>query len=117
MSVRGIIHRLLSTTVRVETWLKPTAPAIGLAEEFRPRIEQVTLEHGDLLFLYTDGVTDASNPRLEPFGTFRLAELLRENIDLSASDIAQAVRRGLEAFGDGLALEDDTTFVALKISE
>ncbi len=98
-------------------WLKPTAPAIGLAEEFHPRTELVTLEHGDLLFLYTDGVTEAFNPELEPFGTLRLAELLGENADLGASNIIQTVRRGLEAFGDGHALEDDTTFVALKISE
>jgi len=98
------------------TWLKPTAPAIGLAEEFHPRTELVTLEHGDLLFLYTDGVTEAFNPALEPFGAVRLAKLLGENADLSASNIIQTVRQGLEAFGDSHALEDDTTFVALKIS-
>jgi sigma-B regulation protein RsbU (phosphoserine phosphatase) len=97
-------------------WLKPTAPAIGLVEEFNPRTELVTLENGDLLFLYTDGVTEAFNPALEQFGTMRLAELLGENADLSASNIIQTVRRGLEAFGGGHALEDDTTFVALKIS-
>jgi sigma-B regulation protein RsbU (phosphoserine phosphatase) len=98
------------------TWLKPTAPAIGLAEEFHPRTELVTLEHGDLLFLYTDGVTEASNPALEQFGTFRLAELLGKNADLGATEIVQMVRQGLTAFSDGRALEDDTTFVALKVS-
>jgi sigma-B regulation protein RsbU (phosphoserine phosphatase) len=98
------------------TWLKPTAPAIGLVEEFHPRTEQVTLENGDLLFLYTDGVTEASNLELVQFGTMRLAKLLGENADLSASDIIRTVRQGLVAFGDGHALEDDTTFVALKIA-
>jgi sigma-B regulation protein RsbU (phosphoserine phosphatase) len=98
-------------------WLKPTAPAIGLAEEFHPRTELVTLENGDLLFLYTDGVTEAFNPELEQFGTLRLAELLGENADLSASNIIQMVRRGLEAFGDGHVMEDDTTYVALKIAD
>jgi sigma-B regulation protein RsbU (phosphoserine phosphatase) len=97
-------------------WLKPTAPAIGLAEEFQPRTEQVTLGNGDLLFLYTDGVTEAFNPALEQFGPLRLAELLGENADLGASDIIQTVRRGLDAFGGGHALEDDTTFVALKVA-
>ncbi len=97
-------------------WLNPTAPAIGLVEEFNPRTEQVTLEHGDLLFLYTDGVTEASNLELDQFGTMRLANLLGENADLSASDIIRTVRQGLDAFGDGHVLEDDTTFVALKIS-
>ena len=99
------------------TWLKPTAPAVGLAEEFHARTELVNLQNGDLLFLYTDGVTEAVNPALEQFGELRLAKLLGKNADLSAANIIQTVRRGLEVFGDGHALQDDTTFVALKISE
>jgi sigma-B regulation protein RsbU (phosphoserine phosphatase) len=98
-------------------WLKPTAPAIGLAEEFHSRTESVTLEHGDVLFLYTDGVTEAFNPALEQFGTVRLGELLGKNVSLGATDLIQTVRQGLEAFGAGRALEDDTTFVALKLAE
>lgn len=99
------------------TWLKPTAPAIGLAEEFHSRTELVTLEHGDVLFLYTDGVTEAFNPMLEQFGTVRLAELLGKNVGLGATDLIKTVRQGLKAFGDGHVLEDDTTFVALKLVE
>ena len=98
------------------TWLKPTAPAIGLSEEFLPRTEYVTLEQGDVLFLYTDGVTEAFNQVLEQFGTLRLAELLGKNAGLSAAEIIQTVRQSLAVFGEGHALEDDTTFVALKIS-
>lgn len=98
-------------------WLNRTAPAIGLSEEFHPRTEFVTLEHGDILFLYTDGVTEAFNHVFEQFGTMRLAELLRKNADLGAADIIQTIRQGLEIFGNGHALEDDTTFVALKVLE
>jgi sigma-B regulation protein RsbU (phosphoserine phosphatase) len=97
------------------SWLKPTAPAIGLAEEFHSRTELVTLEHGDVLFLYTDGVTEAFNPGLEQFGSQRLAELLGKNANQGANDIIRSVRQGLEVFGDGHTLEDDTTFVALKL--
>ena len=99
------------------TWLKPTAPAIGLSEEFNPRLETVAFERGDLLFMYTDGVTEASNPSLEQFGTLRLGELLGQNAGLGAAEIIQTVRQGLIAFGDGRPLEDDTTFVALKIAD
>ena len=99
------------------TWLKPTAPAIGLVEEFHSRAETITLEHGDVLFLYTDGVTEAFSPTQEQFGVQRLGELLSKNVDLGANDIVQTVRQGLEVFGDGHALEDDTTFVALKLVE
>jgi sigma-B regulation protein RsbU (phosphoserine phosphatase) len=98
------------------TWLRPTAPAIGLSEEFHPRMECVTLEQGDVLFLYTDGVTEAPNQMLEQFGSLRLAEVLRTNAALGASDLIQRVRHGLEVFGAGRALEDDTTFIALKVA-
>jgi sigma-B regulation protein RsbU (phosphoserine phosphatase) len=97
-------------------WLKPTAPAIGLAEEFRPQMESVTLEPGNVLFLYTDGVTEAFNSAQEQFGKLRLAELLAENADLSTAEMIRTVRQGLDAFGGGRVPEDDTTFVVLKIS-
>jgi len=99
------------------SWLNPTAPAIGLAEDFHSRTESVSLEHGDILFLYTDGVTEAFNPTLEQFGALRLGKMLEKNVDLGANDLIQTVRQGLEVFGDGRALEDDTTFVALKLVE
>jgi sigma-B regulation protein RsbU (phosphoserine phosphatase) len=99
------------------SWLNPTAPAIGLAEEFHSRTDSVRLEHGDVLFLYTDGVTEAFNPAFEQFGTIRLGELLGKNVSLGANDLIQTVRQGLEVFGDGQVLEDDTTFVALKLVE
>jgi len=98
-------------------WLYPTAPAIGLAEEFHSRTESVMLEHGDVLFLYTDGVTEAFNPTLEQFGMLRLGELLGKSVSLGATDLIQTVRRGLDTFGDGHVLEDDTTFVVLKLVE
>jgi phosphoserine phosphatase RsbU/P len=97
-------------------WLKPTAPAIGLSEEFHPQMESVTLEPGNVMFLYTDGVTEAFNAAQEQFGKYRLAELLAENADLSAAEMIRTVRQGLDAFGGGRVPEDDTTFVTLKIS-
>jgi len=98
-------------------WLYPTAPAIGLEEAFHSQTKSVTLEHGDVLFLYTDGVTEAFNPTLEQFGMMRLGDLLGKNVDLGATDLIRTVRQGLEVFGDGHVLEDDTTFVALKLVE
>ena len=80
-------------------------------------MERVTLEHGDVLFLYTDGVTEAFNPTLEQFGAMRLAKLLEKNVDLGATALIQIVRQGLEAFSNGHTLEDDTTFVVLKLVE
>lgn len=108
------VHRGASNDIH---WLKPTAPAIGLAEFFRPRIESVKFSKGDSLLLYTDGVTEVVNAAGdEQFGHLRLADLLSQNAKLTAPDILQSVYRGASAFGNHQSLADDVTMVALKIS-
>jgi len=98
------------------TWLKPTAPAIGLAEDFHARMESIGFSQGDSLLLYTDGVTEVSNIRNEEFGQERLAELVQQYADRPAPDLLQAVRQAVSAFGGNRPLVDDVTMVALKIS-
>jgi len=48
-------------------WLKPTAPAIGLAEHFHARMEFFCFEEGDSLLLYTDGVTEVVDGNNQQF--------------------------------------------------
>ena len=97
-------------------WLKPTAPAIGLAEHFHARTESIGFSDGDSLLLYTDGVTEVLNIGNEQFGQQRLAELVHQNADRPAPDLLQAVRQAVSAFGGDRPLMDDVTMVALKIS-
>lgn len=97
-------------------WLKPTAPAIGLAEDFRARMESIGFTEGDSLLLYTDGVTEVVNISNEQFGQERLAELVHQHADRAASDLLQAVRRAVSTFGGDRPLADDVTMVALRIS-
>ncbi len=98
------------------TWLRPTAPAIGLAEEFHPRMESISFAQGDSLLLYTDGVTEVLNISNEVFGQERLAALVQQYADGTAPELLQAVRQGLSTFGGNQPLMDDVTMVALKIS-
>lgn len=97
-------------------WLRPTAPAIGLAEVFHPRTESVALSRGDSLLLYTDGVTEVLNTSNEQFGQDRLAELFLQSTHLTAPHLLQAVLQQTSAFGQNNPLADDLTMVALKIS-
>lgn len=98
------------------TWLKPTAPAIGLAEDFHARMETIGFSEGDSLLLYTDGVTEVLNISNEQFGQERLADLVQQHADQTAPDLLQAVRQAVSAFGGNRPLVDDVTMVALKIS-
>lgn len=99
------------------SWLKPTGAAIGLVEEFQISSETIPLALGDVLLLYTDGVTEAVNLQEEEFGRERLAALVRQESDLSAKELVQALRHMLQEFTSGQPLADDTTIVACKITK
>ena len=97
------------------TWLQPTGAAIGLIEQAQFQTETITLSLGDILVLYTDGVTDTRSPDGEEFRSPRLAEFVRQNSQRSATDLMQGLRRSLQAFSNGRPPEDDTTIVTCRI--
>jgi sigma-B regulation protein RsbU (phosphoserine phosphatase) len=96
--------------------LQPTGAAIGLIEEFQISTETVELAHGDILLLYTDGVTEAINAAEDQFGRDRLAALVRQGADLSAKEVVQTLRQGLQEFTNGQPLADDTTILVAKMN-
>jgi sigma-B regulation protein RsbU (phosphoserine phosphatase) len=78
----------------------------------------LTLAPGDLLLLYTDGITEAMGPpapdgRREIFGLERLDEVLRGCATSNAADCIRGVRAALASFTGGAAPRDDETLVAL----
>jgi len=98
------------------TWLRPTGHAVGLVEGSEFRTETSLLAPGDILLLYTDGVTEALSPEGEEFGRERLATLVQRVWSLSARDLVGAIRHELQEFTDGEPLADDTTIVVCKIA-
>jgi sigma-B regulation protein RsbU (phosphoserine phosphatase) len=96
-------------------WLQPTGAAIGLAESFNFKAETLILSPGDILVLYTDGVTEAMNSAREEFGENRLAELVRKKAGLSPQDLIKELRLSLREFIGGRNLGDDVTIVMSKI--
>jgi sigma-B regulation protein RsbU (phosphoserine phosphatase) len=98
-------------------WLQPTGAAIGLTERFDFGTKTVVMSPGDILMLYTDGVTEAINTNGEEFGENRLAELIRQKADLSPKELMTALRRALHEFTGGRAFNDDLTMVVGKVEE
>ena len=80
--------------------------------EFKP--DSVTIEAGDIFFPYTDGVTEAMNPRDEQFSEVRFKETLTAVKDASLERILQKVREEITAFADGAEQSDDITMLCLK---
>jgi len=98
-----------------EIWLQPTGPAIGLMEGFLLRMGEVKLEAGDILLLYTDGITEAANQQGVLWGEDRLADIIRENADVSAEKVIQKVMQALKEHTNGSPLADDVTLVVCRV--
>lgn len=70
---------------------------------------------GSVLFIGTDGIWEARNPVDEMFGKDRMIEALRSSLDGTSRDIGMAVEAALEKFLSGRKIQDDVTYVVLKL--
>jgi sigma-B regulation protein RsbU (phosphoserine phosphatase) len=86
-----------------------------LLEEAKYSAETIPLETGDILVLYTDGITEAVNSQDKDYGQERLAKLVSEASQLSARDLVREVRGDLEDHIGSRSLDDDTTLVVCKV--
>ncbi|MFC2036488.1 GAF domain-containing protein [Chloroflexota bacterium] len=90
----------------------------GLALGVLPNVEYeqrtTRLAPGDLLVLYTDGVTDAINSSEQMFGRERLIEMIRTHRDQSAEELAQVISDAVADFAGGAAQFDDFTLVVAR---
>lgn len=87
---------------------------LGMFRDTRYYEYYLTFEPGQLLVLYTDGVTEAFNSQEEEFGRDRLAESFRTVQTLSAREMIEAVQRDVLQWTDGRGANDDATFFVIK---
>jgi sigma-B regulation protein RsbU (phosphoserine phosphatase) len=64
--------------------------------------------------LYTDGITEAQNPKGEFFGTERLARLLATQSPNAPQEIINKIVTELRSFSEGASFDDDVSMVVLK---
>ena len=74
----------------------------------------ITMNRGDMLFLYTDGVTEATNAQNELYGEQRLLKCLEKNYMLPADELLKAVRADIDAFAAGTEQYDDITMLVVN---
>ena len=104
-----IIHRDGSSTVLGQT----DGVALGIMPGLDYDDATVPLAPGDILLLYTDGVTEAMNSEHEEFGMERLQEVFRATPPKDAADANQAVFQAVHAFAKGTPQSDDITCLTL----
>jgi phosphoserine phosphatase RsbU/P len=94
--------------------LEPTGPVLGISPAFTYKEKNCRLNPGDLIALFSDGVTEACNPDGEEFGEDRLSAILREHRQESATRIVEIVNQQVNAFARGTAQGDDITLVVAR---
>lgn len=77
----------------------------------------LTLAKGDRLFVYTDGVTEATNAQNELYGETRLLEAVERTKDMSVKETLAAVRSDINVFVKNASQFDDITMLALGLKE
>jgi serine phosphatase RsbU (regulator of sigma subunit) len=88
---------------------------VGLFEPMKMTVHKAQLQPGDLLFLYTDGVTEAEDPDALQFGEDRLEGLLaKKGHGASASQWTARIEAAVRAFARGRSQFDDITCLALR---
>ena len=92
--------------------LEPTGAVLGPFPNWNYTNEEIGLEHGDRLLLFTDGVTELRNSDAEEFGEERLIELLTENRDLDAEALRDRIVEAVMSFSGG-EFQDDATLLVL----
>jgi sigma-B regulation protein RsbU (phosphoserine phosphatase) len=92
--------------------LTRTAIALGVTEQPKMQERTISLAEGDMLLLYTDGLTEAFSPAGELFGDERLADAL--SCSCAADELLQAVEERVNEFIESVPLGDDMTMLAVK---
>jgi serine phosphatase RsbU (regulator of sigma subunit) len=86
---------------------------LGAFVAIDPPETAIVLDHGDVLFLYTDGVTDAIDPTRQRFGDARLLATIEANRGRTAAELVTAVTDAVNAFQGEAEPADDVTIVAV----
>jgi serine phosphatase RsbU (regulator of sigma subunit) len=92
--------------------LESTCTVIGLFRDWECGMEDVELAGGDVLVLYTDGITEAFNEAGDDFGEHRLIDGLRRHRHLPPRDLLDAIMAEVRAFAAGEQHDDITLIVA-----
>ena len=105
---------LITQTGKVK-FLETGGTVLGFVKNPPYQREKIRLQSGDLLFFYTDGLIEASNPKGEFFEMDLLLDILITKHNLGAYQIRKAILRAVSNFTQKDYLEDDLTLIVVKI--
>lgn len=107
---------LRGKTNEIETVKQKTDP-IGIERSTIYSNLKLTVDKGDIIILYTDGLIEALNKEGKQYGLSSLSQVILNKSSLSAKEIANEVKQNVQTFVGNASLHDDQTLVVMKIKE
>jgi len=101
----------------VEQLETPQGAVLGVMENAPYESRQHVLKKGDLLLLYTDGVTEAINPQYQLFSDKRLRDCLEPYTNQPVAEVVAEIRQKIAAYAQGQPQSDDITMLGLRFLE
>ena len=102
-----------SATGKIEE-LASDAYFLGMFDFASYQSRTLHLDKGDILVVYSDGLTDAENPQGETFGEARLLEIIQRESPSGSRAVEQGLLKAIEDFTRGMPQTDDITFVVVE---
>jgi sigma-B regulation protein RsbU (phosphoserine phosphatase) len=90
-------------------------PALGLTRLSVFKEKEIPLESGNLLFIYTDGVNEAANEKMEMFEYSRLIQSVEEVSSKQAKEVIEHVKGKLHEFTGKAPQSDDVAMIAVRV--
>jgi sigma-B regulation protein RsbU (phosphoserine phosphatase) len=116
ISSAGQEQPLLYRQGKVEK-LDLTGFPLGLFEDVQYDEVKLSLDPGDIVVFYSDGMSDTQDPQGEFFGWQRMMDVLAENTALPPAEIAGKMLAAVNRFSEDAPAADDRTLVILKVRE
>lgn len=110
----GHTETLLLRASGERVWMGATGVPLGLFPGMAWEEISFTLEHGDVLVLYSDGVSEAQTESFDEFGPERLADIVERQRARPAAEITECIVASIDAFVAGAPQFDDITLMIIK---
>jgi sigma-B regulation protein RsbU (phosphoserine phosphatase) len=107
----GHVAALVRTTMGQVYPLASDNSPVGMFDFAEYHGDRAQLQPGDFVVIYTDGISEARNPRDDMFGEFGLRELVKKFTGSTSEELAEAVQKGVREFIAGAPQSDDMTLL------
>lgn len=110
----GHDHPMLFRNGKLHDRLTTGGLVLGFLPEYDYQEDVISLVPGDVLVIYSDGVTEAMNENEEEFGEDRLQEIVEKNYHLSATDMVEHIISEVRDHAGRVSQSDDITLLVIR---